>query len=175
MDYRERLIRTVQFKEVDALPFRHAYGVMPGVLDAWHQQGLPTSVRTEKDIYEYFGFQIRPQPLPLNTSMDPPVESRVIEETDEYRVEMDGWGRTTKVIWTSSTLPMAIDWTVKDETSWQTFKRRLEFHAVRIGDDLEQVVAENAATGHLNSIGRMGFFWFPRDLMGDELLCVSYY
>lgn len=139
---------------------------MPGVLDAWHQQGLPTSVRTEKDIYEYFGFQTRPQPLPLNTSMDPPVASRVIEETDEYRVEMGGWGRTTKVIWTSSTLPMAIDWTVKDETSWQTFKRRLEFHAGRIGDDLKQVVAENAVTGHLNSFGRMGFFWFPRDLMG---------
>ncbi|MCK4515104.1 MAG: hypothetical protein KAU31_07595, partial [Spirochaetaceae bacterium] len=175
MNYRERLIGTVQFEEVDALPFRHAYGVMPGVLEDWYQQGLPATVRTEKDVYEYFGFQTRPVPLPLNTDMDPPIESRVIEETDEYRVEFDGLGRTTKVIWARATLPAAIDWTVKDETDWQEFKRRLEFHPGRVGDDLEEIAAKNRASGHLNAFGKMGFFWFPRDLMGDERLCISYY
>ena len=33
MNYRERVIRTVQFKDVDELPFRHAYGLMPGGLE----------------------------------------------------------------------------------------------------------------------------------------------
>ncbi len=175
MNYRERLIRTVQFKEVDELPFRHAYGVMPGVLEDWYQQGLPPSVKTKKDIYDYFGFQTRPKPLPLNIGMDPPIESRVVEETDEYRVEIDGLGRTTKVIWARATLPAAIDWTVKNEAGWKEFKRRLEFHPGRVGYDLEKITAENRATGHLNAFGNMGFFWLPRDLMGDERLCISYY
>lgn len=41
MNERERMIRTVQFQEVDQLPIRFAYGLMPGVLEQWHQQGLP--------------------------------------------------------------------------------------------------------------------------------------
>lgn len=175
MNYRERLLRTVQFKEVDELPFRHAYGLMPGVLQDWHAQGLPASVQTEKDIYEYFGFQTRPLPLPLSTNFEPQFERRILEETPEYKVEFDSMGRTTKVIWASSTLPAAIDWTVKDESSWKKFKERLEYSTARIGDDLEKVAAQNVATGHLNVFGKMGFYWFPRDLMGDELLCISYY
>ena len=175
MNHRERVIRTVQFKEVDELPFRHAYGLMPGVLEDWYEQGLPTLVKTEKDIYEYFGFPTRPKSLPLNVLFDPPFEVKVIEETDEYRLATDFMGRVTKVIWASSTLPAALDWTVKDENSWQKFKRRLKSHPARIGDDLEKIAAENVATGHLNIFGTMGFFWFPRDLMGDEKLCISYY
>ncbi len=175
MDYRERVIRTVQFEEVDALPFRHAYGLMPGVLADWRAQGLPASVETEKDIYEHFGFPTRPKPLPVNIGFDPPFEPRVIEETDEYRIAVDWMGRTTKVIWESSTLPVAIDNPVKDAATWEDYKRRLQFTPERIGADLEQVAAENVAAGLANSIGALGAFWFPRDLMGDESLCVAYY
>ncbi|MFH1615590.1 MAG: uroporphyrinogen decarboxylase family protein [Planctomycetota bacterium] len=175
MNYRERVIRTVQFKEVDELPFRHAYGLMPGVLEDWHKQGLPASVKTEKDIYEYFGFPTRSKQLPVNVLFDPLFEENIIEETDEYRIARDFMGRTTKVIWTCSTLPVAIDWAVKDEDSWLEFKRRLRFKSSRMGNNLKKVAAENVVTGHLNTFGVMGFYWFPRDLMGDELLCISYY
>ena len=175
MTHRERLIRTTQFQPVDELPFRHAYGLMPRVLEAWHEEGLPTSVQTERDIYEYFGFQTRAKPLPMTYMFDPPFETKVLDETEEYRVELDGMGRTTKVIWASSTLPVAVDHTVRDPETWQNFKRRLVFTPDRIGPDLEKVAEQNIATGHLNSFGAMGMFWFPRDLMGDENLCIAYY
>ena len=76
MLYRERVIRTVRFQPVDELPFRHAYGLMPGVLDDWHAQGLPPSVETEKDIYEHFGFPTRPRRLPLNVGFLPPLQDQ---------------------------------------------------------------------------------------------------
>ena len=33
MNYRERMIGAVLFEKVDQPPFRHAYGLMPGVLE----------------------------------------------------------------------------------------------------------------------------------------------
>lgn len=175
MDYRERTIRTIQFQEVDELPFRHAYGLMPGVLEDWHAEGLPSSVKTEKDIYQYFGFQTRGQPLPLNVGFNPPFETRVIEETDEYRIAIDWMGRRTKVLKDYASLPLAMNFPVTDMASWQDYKRRLTFFPGRVGGNLEKVMAENIASGHVNSFGPMGFFWFPRDLMGDENLCIAYY
>lgn len=68
MNSRERIIRTVRFQEVDQLPMRHAYGLMPFVLEDWHDQGLPRSVQSPDDIYDYFGFARKPAPLPLQAS-----------------------------------------------------------------------------------------------------------
>ena len=175
MNYRERVISTVRFEEVDELPFRHAYGLMPGVLEDWYDQGLPTSVKTPKDIYEYFGFQTKPKPLPMNINFDPPFETKVIENTDEYCIAIDGMGRTTKLLKGYASLPLALDFPVKDWQTWQDYKRRLEFSSERVRADLEDVVAENISTGHTNGFGSMGFYWFPRDLMGDENLCIAYY
>lgn len=175
MNYRERVIRTVQYQDVVALPFRHAYGLMPGVLEEWYGQGLPHSVMTEKDIYEYFGFQTRSSPLPISVGFNPPFETKVIEENDEYRIAIDSMGRTTKVMKDYATLPLAMDFPVKDKQTWLDYKRRLKFLPDRIGADLEKIVERNIATGHLNTFGTMGFYWFPRDLMGDERLCIGYY
>lgn len=175
MDFRQRVLRTVLFQDVDELPFRHAYGLMPGVLQQWHSQGLPTSVHTEKDIYEHFGFPTRSCALPLNVTPDPPFETKVIEQTDEYRISTDHFGRTTKVIYETSTLPLTIEFPVTDAHSWREYKKRLGPTSQSVGDDLEAVVQQNIASGHINSFGMMGFYWFPRDLMGDEQLCLAYY
>lgn len=175
MNYRERLIRSVRFQPVDELPFRHAYGLMPGVLDRWHEQGLPRSVRSETDLYDHFGFTRRPRPLPVNVGFDPPFESRVLEDTPEYRVALDDFGRVTKVIWATATLPVALTHPLQDRKDWADYRRRLTYSPARIGADLEAVAAENMATGRPNVCGTMGFYWFPRNLMGDEGLCVAYY
>ena len=175
MTHRERMIRTVRFQEVDRLPLRHAYGLMPGVLEDWYAEGLPSSVKTERDIYEYFGFPTRPQPLPLNVGFDPPFETRVIEENEEYRIATDGMGRATKVAKKYATIALPMEYPVQDEATWQDYRRRLAFAAERIGADLGRVAAANEASGHLNSFGTMGFYWFPRDLMGPEQLCIAYY
>ena len=175
MNYRERVLSTCRFEPVDELPFRHAYGLMPGVLDDWHAQGLPSSVETEKDIYEYFGFPARARGLPVNRGFVPAFETRVIEDTPEHRIAVDHMGRTVKVLKDYATLPLPVAFPVSDAASWADYKRRLAFREDRIGADLEEAVAANVATGHLNVLGGMGFYWFPRDLMGDENLCIAYY
>ncbi len=177
MTDRERFLATVQFEPVDRLPFRHAYGLMPGVLEDWWEQGLPRSVQNgREDIYEYFGFPTgRGKPLPIDIGPRPPYQSAVIEETADYVIRTDIWGRTTKVMTEYASLAIGIEFPVKDWDSWLPLRERLQYSADRIGDDLALIAQQNLQQGHGNSFGNMGFYWFPRDLMGDEALCVAYY
>lgn len=175
MNYRDRVIRTIHFKDVDELPFRHAYGLMPGVLEDWHAQGLPVEVQTEQDIYAFFGFPSRPLPLPISPGFDPPFESHVIEDTAEQTIAIDGYGRKTKLLKQYASLPLPMNFPVKDWDTWLPYKERLVFSAKRIGADLTSIARKNIETGLLNNFGGTGFYWLPRDLMGDEQLCISYY
>ena len=176
MTYRERLIRTVQFQPVDELPFRLGYGLMPGVLEDWRAEGLPASVRTPADVCTFFWFPPRGgHGLPIDAGLAPPIEEKVIEETAEYRIAVDGLGRTTKVIFANASLPLAMDFPVKDARTWQDYRRRLQFSPDRIGRDLEAAAAANVAAGRANVFFGLGFFWFPCELMGSENLCLAYY
>lgn len=175
MNDRERYVHTVHFEPVDALPIRHAYGLMPGVLDQWHAEGLPQSVQTPEDILAYFGFAEGGQGLPINIGFDPGFETRVIEDCEEYTIAIDWWGRRTKRFKRISTIAMACEFPVTDSASWQDYKRRLHWSASRIGPNLAQMAADNLAKGRLSSFSFFGFYWFPRDLMGDEALCIAYY
>jgi len=175
VNFRERLIRTVRFEPVDRLPWRIAYGTMPGVLDEWHEQGLPASVKTDNDLRERFGFRTDPVPLPIRGWIDPPFETRVIKETDEERIAIDRMGRRTRLLKKFASIALPMEFPVSDMDSWQDFKRRMKWSPDRIGEGLEEAVAENVRRGHLNRIGGKGFYWFPRDLMGDENLCIAYY
>ena len=172
---RQRVIRAVRFEPVDQLPVRFAYGLMPGVLEAWHEQGLPASVQSRDQVHRYFGFPLKGESLPLDMGFCPRFDERVIEDNQEMRVAIDAMGRMTKVLKRYSTLPRAMEYPVQDAQTWLDYKHRLHFFPERIGSSLEQVVAANINTGHLNMFGSMGFFWFPRDLMGDENLCLAYY
>jgi uroporphyrinogen decarboxylase-like protein len=174
MSFRERFINTIQYKPVDRLPERHAYGLMPGVLEEWHSQGLPADIE-EEDIREYFGFPAHPGHLPLEMGPLPAFEERVLEETQEYRVAMDAWGRKTKIMKGVTTLALGKEFPVKDWETWLPYKERLQFHTDRIGPDLDAAMAGNIESGNINAFYAMGFYWFPRDLMGDEELAISYY
>ena len=176
MTNRERLIRTVQFQPVDELPFRLAFGLMPGVLEDWHAEGLPAAVRTQADVFAHFRFPPRgADALPIHAGPFPPFEARVLEETDAYRIATDDLGRTTKVIHAVATLPAPLDFPVKDAGTWQAYKERLQFSQDRVGPDLEAAAARNVAAGRINAFRGLGFFWFLCELMGDENLCIAYY
>jgi hypothetical protein len=175
MTYRERVIRTVCFEPVDELPFDLAFGLMPEVLDDWRAEGLPSHIKTESDLRRHYGFPVGRKGLPIRTYFHPLFEEEVLEDNEDYRIARDSLGRTTKVYKKYFSIPQPLDYPVKDMATWRNFKRRLQFSPERIGANLEEVAAWNVANGHLNFVGLGGFYWFPRDLMGDEALCVAYY
>jgi hypothetical protein len=175
MTFRERFLRTIGFKPVDRLPERHAYGLMPGVLEAWYKQGLPASVTTDNDIVEYFAFPPASVSLPIDMGPVPAFEERILEDTEEHRIAIDRWGRKTRIMKGVTTIALGKEFPVTDLESWLPYKERLAGSVERIGENLEEAARKNLAGGGINQFGAMGFYWFPRDLMGDEALAVAYY
>lgn len=154
---------------------RHAYGLMPGVLEEWHRQGLPLSVRTDEEVSQYFGFPARPHPLPIRIGPDPPIDARVIEETETYRIAIDGWGRRTKLMKAITTLPQVMEFPIREPADWEFYRDRLRPTPDRVGSNIADVAERNRREGHVNMFASVGFYWFPRDLVGDETLGIWYY
>jgi hypothetical protein len=102
-------------------------------------------------------------------------KEEVIEETAEYIITKDSWGRIVKMIKGTSTIPLPIKYTVKTMDDWLKVKHRFQFEESRI--DMGQI--EKAKTlqqkGYLVKAGIPGGYDLPRELMGDEEACLCYY
>ncbi len=88
---------------------------------------------------------------------------------------MDRWGRKTRIMKGITTIALGEEFPVTGSTSWQPYIDRLSGSDTRIGKSLEEAAGANHAAGRINQFSAMGFYWFPRDLMGDEALAVAYY
>ncbi|MFQ6094453.1 MAG: hypothetical protein ACE5OR_17565, partial [bacterium] len=96
MNTRERFIKTLLFDRPDRPYFHHAFGLMPGVIEHWHKEGLPEEVG-EEDIRSYFGFDPKGRGVAVNLLFDPPFESEIVEETDSYVICRGSNGQLTKM------------------------------------------------------------------------------
>jgi len=172
---RQRYVETLTFGQPDRPYFHHAYGLMPGVLERWHQEGLPREVG-EADIREYFGFDVKGSGVAVNGLLDPPFEPEIFEETEECIVQRQANGQITKMYRAISSLPHAISYPVEKPEDWPGIKERLRFSASRFASDWVEQAGQSQEEGGLPlSVGGTGFYWMPRDLLGDERLCLWYY
>ncbi|MCK5526154.1 MAG: hypothetical protein KAJ05_03345, partial [Candidatus Latescibacteria bacterium] len=59
---------------------------------------------------------------------------------------------------------------------WPAVKERLQVSSSRFASDwVEQARRTQEDDGLPLSFGGEGFYWMPRDLLGDERLCLWYY
>lgn len=189
LDVRTHFFRSLTF-DLGARPlFWHMYGLMPGVLKRWHTEGLPLSV-DETKIHKYFKFDghwqsemaakngtFLPVNLPFPVGLDPPFERQVLEETERHLIYIDEFRLVKKMIKGISTLPITIDHPIKNPSEWPRFRKRLQFTERRLkgkGCWLKQY-DELRDHGLPVFVNLIGFFWFPRDLMGEVMLSCAYH
>jgi uroporphyrinogen decarboxylase len=148
---------------------------MPGVLARWHEEGLPPAVG-EEEIRDYFGFEPKGQGVAVNRSLDPPFETEIIEETEDCIVQRQPSGQVTQMYRSVASLPHAISYPVEKPEDWPDVKERLRFSPGRFAADwTERARRSQEEDGLPLSVGGAGFYWAPRDLLGDERLCLWYY
>jgi hypothetical protein len=88
MTLRERFRRTMQYQKVDRVPF-FEFGYWEETLSIWHEQGLPKEIDNEWRAYEYFGIE-NWHTAPINVGMSHGFEGRIIEETEDRIIAVDG-------------------------------------------------------------------------------------
>jgi hypothetical protein len=159
--------------EPDARPFFvELFGPLVGLEDEWRDQGA-----TEEEIaLTAFGFDtVRRHNVEVSCGMIGGSAPKTLEETDEYRISMDGYGRTVKLFKKSATIALPLSYPVTDWESWLAVKDRYTFSESRFAPGWDSRAREARDRRDLIVAHIPGGFDEPRQLMGEEELCVAYY
>ena len=125
MNFKERFNATMHYQPVDRVPLMD-FGFWNETIPEWEAQGLPAELAkwgggNRWDITKWMGMDGG-----WNTygpvGMMPAMETQVIEETAEYVVYRDSTGVLLKESRTSRSIPLYLDWLLKDRATVDLFE-----------------------------------------------------
>lgn len=152
--------------------FVELFGPLIGLPEEWAAQGA-----TPEEIeLTAFGFDsVRRSGIRANTGFMNGQPETILEETDEYIIKRDSLGRRIKLCKGFATIPLPLEFPVTDMDSWLKLKPHYTYDESRFGEDWEDRAKAAYDRGALICVGIPGGFDAPRQLMGEEELCMAYY
>lgn len=152
--------------------FVELFGPLIGLDKEWRDQGASPG---ELDLTA-FGFDhVRRHRVNANTGLTGETASVTEEETAEYIIKRDSLGRRMKLIKGYATIALPMNHPVTDMDSWLKIKPRYVDQATRLGSGwLEKAKAARDA-GAVIVADIPGGFDEPRQLMGEEEVCLAPY
>ena len=168
---REQYIRLMTGEDVKRQLFVELFGPLVGLEDEWRAQGAS---QDEIDLTAFCFDSVNKYYLGHTGMLSPP-ENEIIREDDDVLIYRDYLGRTCKMIKFSSTIPLPLDYPVKNMEDWLKLKPQFMFHESRVDYNEIKKAKKSQEQGTLVLAGMPGGFNFPRELMGDEEACISYY
>ena len=169
---REQYLELLTFGRAERQMFVELFGPLVGLEDEWREQGA----QEEEISLEAFDWDYVPV-IDCGGDMGPRKEREplVLEDTAEYRLERDHLGRTVKLLKGKATIGLPLDYPVRTMEDWQRLKPLYQFTEDRIRWDKVEEARLARAGGALVVATMPGAFDTPRELMGDENACLSYY
>lgn len=182
MNFKERFNATMHYQPVDRVPLMD-FGFWNETIPEWEKQGLPAELAkcgggNRWDITKWMGMDGG-----WNTygpvGMMPAMETQVIEETAEYVVYRDSTGVLLKESRTSRSIPLYLDWLLKDRATWEEhFKWRFDpdmpERRKAIAETIEAVERDGKGSDPLClNIG--SFYGWIRNFMGAENVSLLLY
>jgi uroporphyrinogen decarboxylase len=134
MTHRERFLNALSRKPVDRLPC--ADGLWGETREKYIKEG---KLRADEDVVSHFDMSWRTQGW-INGLADLDFKNRVIEETDETILKLDGNGAQLRTWKAKSGTPEHVDFAVKERPAWEALikphllkvdRRRLPFEGYR--------------------------------------------
>ena len=169
---REEYLDCMTFQRNDRPLFTELFGPLLGLKEEWEDQGAS---REELD-FSAFRYRCEARAgIPVNTGRNGGYPEETIEENDEHKIWRDGLGRTMKLPKAYATLPLPLDYPVRNMDDWRKIKPWYEFSESRLAEGWEAAARRCRQEGKVAEVSIPGGFDEPRQLMGEEELCVAYY
>ena len=169
---REEYLDHMTFRTNARPLFTEIFGPIVGLKEEWEAQGASPE---ELDMSAFrYQFEFR-QPLPVNTGLLGGQTRQVIRDTDEELIYRDELGRTMHMIKGVATLAHPLDYPVKNMDDWLKVKPLYEYSPQRLGKNWQAIAEQGLADGKVIGVSIPGGFDEPRQLMGEENLCLAYY
>lgn len=168
----KQYVELMTFGEFERPMLCELFGPLVGLPEEWRKQGAA------EDEINMVGFDWDYVPIvdcggncgPFGTPK--PV---IIEETDEYRIERDHLGRTSKLCKGTATISLPLDFPVKTMDDWLKLKQYYIYSDARIDENAVRKARALQKEGHLVRAHIPGGWDEVRELMGEERACVFYY
>ena len=169
---RERYLAHCRHEFTGREMFCELFGPLAPLEEEWRKQGA-----TEKEIamtafdWDY----VLKTELAANCGAISGLETMVLEDKPEYTVCRDALGRTMKLIKNSATIPLPLDHPVETMEDWLKIKHWYTFREDRV--NREELLRQKALRekGYLTLFSIPGGFDEPRQLLGEEGLCIAFY
>ena len=165
---------------IDLMTFNHpkeemfyeTMGLLIGLDEEWKAQG---ALPEELDLTA-FGFDyVHAAGAGGNTGAIGEQKEIVLEETSEYRISRDSWGRTVKLVKGTATIPLPMSYPVKNMDDWLKVKHMFVYDSSRIDSQALEKAKALQKSGSMIKASIPGGYDLPRELMGEERTCLSYY
>lgn len=151
--------------------FVELFGPLIGLEEEWLAQGASS----EEVEMTAFDFDYVPQFSVGETGPIHTLEPVVLEENADYYIGRDYLGRTVKMCKATATIPLPLDYPVKNMEDWLQIKHMFTFYPERINWNQIEQAKKLQKEGTLILAHIPGGFDLPRELMGEEVVCLSYY
>ena len=169
---RQEYIDLMTFQSCERQMFVELFGPLVGLEQEWKAQG---ATEEELNLIAFDWDYVPVISCGGNTGLMGGFTPRVVEETKEYIIKSDEYGRKTKLCKGVATIPLPLDYPVKDMDSWLKMKPFFEFYPERINWDAVEAAKKAQQEGTLVVASIPGGFDLPRQLMGEEGACLCYY
>jgi hypothetical protein len=169
---REEFLDYMTFRENKRPLFTEIFGPIVGLKEEWAAQGATPA---ELDMSAYRYRRHMSGGVPVTTGFSGGSEEQILEETAEHVIARDCYGRRVKLIKAAATLALPLEYPVRNFDDWRKIKPHYQFSEARFGHNWEQVAREHLQAGRVVTVGIPGGFDEPRQLMGEEGLCIAYY
>jgi hypothetical protein len=152
--------------------FTEIFGPLVGLKEEWLEQGASDSE------LDFSAFRYRCEGrgfLPVNTGLDGGFPERILEENEQFLLFRDALGRTMKLSKGNATLPLPQDYPVKSMQDWLKIKPWYTFSENRLAGGWEAAARRYLKEDRVVCVSIPGGFDEPRQLLGEENLCLAYY
>lgn len=152
--------------------FTEIFGPLVGLKEEWAAQGASPQ---ELDLSAFRYRRAQNGYVPVNTGWLSDQEEKILEETDAYIIARDRMGRRIKLLKGFASLPLPLEYPVKNMHDWLEIKPHYQFSEDRFASGWENEARRHLEAGRVVTVSIPGGFDEPRELMGDAALCEAYY
>jgi len=169
---RQEFIDLMTFNHSGREMFYETMGLLVGLDEEWKAQGAtPEELNLTAFGFDYVhavdsgGFTGA-----INTRQE-----LILEETNEFRITRDTWGRISKLIKNTASISLPLTYPVKTMDDWLKVKHMFEYNESRVNLDAIEQARVLQKKGSMIKASIPGGYNLPRELMGEEQVCFSYY
>jgi hypothetical protein len=168
---REEYLDYMTFRRNARPLFTEIFGPIIGLKEEWEAQGATAAE------LDFSAFRYRCEKaggIPVNTGRMGGRPAETIKETDRELIYRDDLGRTMKMIKGVATIALPMDYPVRNMDDWAKIKPLYAFSEKRFGSDWEATALSHIENDKAVTVAIPGGFDEPRQLMGEEGLCMAF-